>query len=82
MKSDQRLRAMSDFEYELQIAHTNRSLADQLETVFLATSARHSFLSSSVVKEVARFGGTVGHMVPDVVAKELMTLFNSAFLPR
>ena len=48
---------MSDFEYELQIAHTNRSLAEDLETVFLATSARHSFLSSSVVKEVARFGG-------------------------
>ena len=44
------LRAMSDFEYELQIAHTNRSLAKDLETVFLATSTRHSFLSSSVVK--------------------------------
>ena len=76
------LRAMSDFEYELQIAHTNRSLDETLETVFLATSARHSFLSSSVVKEVARFGGTVDHMVPDVVAKDLMTLFNSAFPPR
>ena len=50
------LRAMSDFEYELQIAHTNRSLAEDLETVFMATTARHSFLSSSVVKEVARFG--------------------------
>ena len=40
------LRAMSDFEYELQIAHTNRSLTDDLETVFMATTARHSFLSS------------------------------------
>ena len=76
------LRAMSDFEYELQIAHTNRSLAADLETVFLATSTRHSFLSSSVVKEVARFGGPVDHMVPKEVAKDLNRLFNSAFPPR
>ena len=76
------LRAMSDFEYELQIAHTNRSLAENLETVFLATSTRHSFLSSSVVKEVARFGGPVDHMVPKEVAKDLNKLFNSAFPPR
>ena len=75
------LRAMSDFEYELQIAHTNRSLADRLETVFLATSAHHSFLSSSVVKEVARFGGPVDHMVPCEVAKDLNRLFNSALSP-
>ena len=73
------LRAMSDFEYELQIAHTNRSLADDLETVFMATTARHSFLSSSVVKEVARFGGSIDHMVPSEVAKDLNRLFNSAF---
>ena len=76
------LRAMSDFEYELQIAHTNRSLAEDLETVFLATSTRNSFLSSSVVKEVARFGGPVDHMVPKEVAKDLNRLFNSAFPPR
>ena len=76
------LRAMSDFEYELQIAHTNRSLAADLETVFLATSTRHSFLSSSVVKEVARFGGSVDHMVPKEVAKDLNRLFNSVFPPR
>ena len=75
------LRAMSDFEYELQIAHTNRSLAEDLETVFLATSARHSFLSSSVVKEVARFGGPVDHMVPREVASELNRHFNSVFTP-
>ena len=67
---------MSDFEYELQIAHTNRSLAIEFETVFLATSTKHSFLSSSVVKEVARFGGKVDHMVPGKVAKDLNTLFN------
>ena len=76
------LRAMSDFEYELQIAHTNRSLAEDLETVFLATSTRHSFLSSSVVKEVARFGGPVDHMVPKEVAKDLNRLFNSALTLR
>ena len=76
------LRAMSDFEYELQIAHTNRSLAEDLETVFLATSTRHSFLSSSVVKEVARFGGPVDHMVPKEVAKDLNRLLNSTFPPR
>ena len=73
------LRAMSDFEYELQIAHTNRSLSAEFETVFLATSAHHSFLSSSVVKEVARFGGPVGHMVPSVVADDLARLFNLPF---
>jgi pantetheine-phosphate adenylyltransferase len=71
---------MSDFEYELQLAHTNRSLDDTLETVFMATSTRHSFLSSSVVKEVARFGGAIDHMVPKEVALDLNRLFNSTFL--
>ncbi len=70
------LRAMSDFEYELQIAHTNRSLSSDFETIFLATSTHHSFLSSSVVKEVARFGGDVEHMVPKIVAKDLSRVFN------
>ena len=70
------LRAMSDFEYELQIAHTNRSLDENFETIFLATETRYSFLSSSVVKEVARFGGKTSHMVPEEVAKDLSRLFN------
>jgi pantetheine-phosphate adenylyltransferase len=70
------LRALSDFEYELQIAHTNKSLAPQLETLFIATATANSFLSSSVVKEVARFGGSVGHMVPTGVAEDLARLFN------
>jgi pantetheine-phosphate adenylyltransferase len=70
------LRALSDFEYELQIAHTNKSLAPQLETLFMATATAHSFLSSSVVKEVARFGGSVRHMVPIGVAEDLARLFN------
>jgi pantetheine-phosphate adenylyltransferase len=47
--------------------------------VFMATTARHSFLSSSVVKEVARFGGSIDHMVPPEVAKDLNRLFNSTF---
>jgi len=70
------LRAMSDFEFELQIAHTNKSLAPGLETLFMATATAHSFLSSSVVKEVARFGGPVGHMVPQGVARDLAAFFN------
>ena len=70
------LRALSDFEFELQIAHTNKSLAPLVETLFLATAVQHSFLSSSVVKEVARFGGDVRHMVPAGVAEDLARLFN------
>jgi pantetheine-phosphate adenylyltransferase len=73
------LRAMSDFEFELQIAHTNKSLAPHVETLFLATAVHHSFLSSSVVKEVARFGGDVRHMVPTGVADDLSRLFNLSF---
>ncbi|MEB3260903.1 MAG: pantetheine-phosphate adenylyltransferase [Cyanobacteriota bacterium] len=76
------LRAMSDFEFELQLAHTNKSLAPDLETLFLATAAHHSFLSSSVVKEVARFGGDVSRMVPSGVAEDLARLFNRSSLPR
>ena len=70
------LRAMSDFEYELQIAHTNRSINDSIETIFLATEAHHSFLSSSVVKEVAMFGGNVNHMVPKMIANDLYEKFD------
>ena len=70
------LRAMSDFEYELQIAHTNRSIDASIETIFLATEAHHSFLSSSVVKEVAMFGGNVNHMVPKMIAKDLYEKFD------
>ena len=69
------LRAMSDFEYELQIAHTNRSIDASIETIFLATESHHSFLSSSVVKEVAMFGGNVDHMVPKMIAKDLYKKF-------
>ncbi len=70
------LRAMSDFEYELQVAHTNRSLDSDFETIFLATETHYSFLSSSLVKEVARFGGNVNHMVPQSVANDLKSFYS------
>lgn len=65
------LRVLSDFEKELQMAHTNKVLWSGIETVFLATNKEYSFLSSSVVKEIARFGGSVDHLVPENVAKDL-----------
>jgi pantetheine-phosphate adenylyltransferase len=64
------LRAVSDFEYELQMAHMNSRLGD-VETLFLTTSPVYSFLSSSLVKEVARFGGDVSEFVPPIVADHL-----------
>ena len=69
------LRAMSDFEYELQIAHTNKSLNNEIETIFLSTNTNFSFLSSSLVKEVAKFGGEISHMVPPFVEKDLKEYF-------
>ncbi|WP_096592953.1 pantetheine-phosphate adenylyltransferase [Calothrix sp. NIES-2098] len=70
------LRAVSDFEIELQMAHTNKTLSTHIETVFLATSNEYSFLSSSVVKEIARFGGSVDHLVPPHVALEIYQCYN------
>ena len=67
---------MSDFEYELQVAHTNRSLDIMYETIFLATETHHSFLSSSVVKEVAKFGGETRHMVPEFISNDLKMLYS------
>jgi pantetheine-phosphate adenylyltransferase len=65
------LRVLSDFEKELQMAHTNKTLANDLETVFLATSTEYGFLSSSLVKEIAKFGGPVDHLVPPHVARDI-----------
>jgi pantetheine-phosphate adenylyltransferase len=65
------LRVLSDFEMELQMAHTNKTLSEDIETVFLATSNEHSFLSSSLVKEIAKFGGPVDHLVPHPVAPDI-----------
>jgi pantetheine-phosphate adenylyltransferase len=68
------LRAVSDFDYELQMAQMNYQLA-KIDTLFMPTSNRWSFLSSSLVREVARFGGDVSKMVPAQVAKRLQELF-------
>ncbi|MEA5617760.1 pantetheine-phosphate adenylyltransferase [Cronbergia sp. UHCC 0137] len=70
------LRAVSDFEIELQMAHTNKTLSTQIETVFLATSNEYSFLSSSVVKEIARFGGSIDHLVPPHIALDIYQCYN------
>lgn len=62
------LRVLSDFEKELQMAHTNKTLNSEIETVFLATTKEYSFLSSSIVKEIAQFGGNIDHLVsPNIV---------------
>ena len=65
------LRAVSDFESELQMAHTNRKLAPEVDTIFFMTALEHSYLSSTLVREIARFGGDVSRMVPRAVAKRL-----------
>jgi pantetheine-phosphate adenylyltransferase len=68
------LRAMTDFDYELQMAQMNHELSG-IDTFFISTSPQYSFLSSSLVREVAKFGGDVSSMVPPVVAKRLIERF-------
>ncbi len=65
------LRAVSDFEYEFQMALANRKLNADLETVFLMTSAEHMYLSSSVVKDIAAHGGSVKGFVPDELLEDI-----------
>lgn len=65
------LRAVSDFEYELQMAHMNHALCPSIETMFMMTSVQHSFLSSSLVKEVARLGGSITGLVPPLIEEQL-----------
>lgn len=65
------LRAITDFEYELQMSQTNHKLEPNVETMFLTTSIEYSYLSSTTVKEIATFGGEVTQFVPEVVAVEL-----------
>lgn len=69
------LRAVSDYEFELQLAHANRRLYRDVETVFLMPSEEYSFLSSSLVKEIAYFGGSVKSLVPPIVEKALKQRF-------
>jgi pantetheine-phosphate adenylyltransferase len=65
------LRAVSDFESEMQMAHTNRKLHPDVDTIFFMTALEHAYLSSSLVKEIASFGGDVSQMVPAAAAKRL-----------
>ena len=69
------LRAVSDFDYELQMAQMNQQLSG-IDTFFISTSPQYSFLSSSLVREVARFGGDVSEMVPVSVAARLAAMFS------
>jgi pantetheine-phosphate adenylyltransferase len=61
------LRAISDFEYEYQMAHMNRKLAPDIDTVIMMTGERHSSISSNIVKEIAMFGGKIDDLVPPLV---------------
>ena len=65
------LRAITDFEYELQMSQTNHKLEPDLETMFLTTSIEYSYLSSTTVREIAAYGGDVSQFVPEAVAGEL-----------
>ncbi len=65
------LRAISDFEYEFEMNQLNRRLAPDIESVFVMASPQYSFLSSSGIKEMATFGGDIGDLVPEEVAKRL-----------
>ncbi len=66
------LRAVSDFEYEFQMALMNKKLSEEVETLFLMTSNKHSYLSSSIIKEVAHFGGCIEGLVPEVVKQRIL----------
>lgn len=72
------LRALTDFEYEFQMAQLNRKLDPDLETMYLMASPEYSFLSSSGVKEIAKFGGCVSDLVPEVVALRFAEMYGTA----
>jgi pantetheine-phosphate adenylyltransferase len=66
------LRAVTDYEYELSIAQTNRVLRHNIDSVFLTTSLEYAYLSSTIVKEVARYGEDISRFVPEFVAEAIM----------
>ncbi len=70
------LRAVSDFETELQLAHNNRRLAPDVDTVFFMTAAEHGYVSSSLVREIASFGGDVTAMIPVAALEALRAAFS------
>lgn len=71
------LRALTDFEYEFQLTHANRVLDQSIDTVFFMTENKHSFLSSSSVKEIAQFGGNIDSFLPEYVILKLKEKFKS-----
>ncbi|MFC2950216.1 pantetheine-phosphate adenylyltransferase [Virgibacillus sediminis] len=70
------LRAVSDFEYEMQITSMNRKLDENIETFFMMTNNQYSFLSSSIVKEIAKYGADVSDLVPPVIEDALKKKYN------
>lgn len=70
------LRAVSDFEYEFQMALMNNKLAPEIETLFMMTSSKYSYLSSSIVKEVARLGGSLDDLVPKEIMEDIYNKIN------
>lgn len=70
------LRAVSDFEYEMQLTSMNRKLDSDIETIYMMTNNNYSFISSSIVKEVAKYGGKIEDVVPPHVANELQEKFS------
>ncbi|MBO4799600.1 MAG: pantetheine-phosphate adenylyltransferase [Lachnospiraceae bacterium] len=69
------LRAVTDFEYELQIAQMNRTIYSEIDTIFLTTSLEYAYLSSSIVKEVASYGGDISHFVPESIIPKIYEKF-------
>ncbi|MEY8390745.1 pantetheine-phosphate adenylyltransferase [Lachnospiraceae bacterium] len=65
------LRAITDFEYELQLAQTNRIVDSRVDTIFLTTSLEYAYLSSTIVKEVASYGGDISHFVPEQLMERI-----------
>jgi len=72
------LRAIADFEAEMQLAHNNHELAPDVDTVFFMTSLEHSYISSSLVKEIAQFGGDVSKMLPEAAGEALSAALEAA----
>ena len=70
------LRAVTDFEYELQIAQTNRIVSSEIDTIFLTTSLEYAYLSSTIVKEVASYGGDISHFVPEQLIPQIYEKYN------
>ncbi len=73
------LRAVSDFEYEFQMAMANKSQREEIETLFLTTSKEYMFLSSSIVKEIARYGGNLKELVPPEIEEDILNKFKKGF---